>query len=1444
MTNASSTRTLTFNPTTYNLVNGLNQDLVYNQKVFFDGIPQELNGIITVYDIPNDGIENAGPQQYLNILINPNLAQGTPSNTPNAPYGLTDLIGSVYLYDVFKDDGNGNLVYDSSQGNTNPDAFPFLKQNYPELPLGYIALQGSGPNKLFGQETANITQTTDPDGVIHITNVGTIDITGGEGIFQGATGVLEYIENGISGLPYTGKITIEGNINLSDIGNLKSAYIIGQDNFDSWSQGFDADGYLKVLPHPDQKVAYKDPFLLWQQDNQNYKNGDFVYEGANGEYYSSWGPREVLELTLNVDELQQLVIDGFGILEQGDHFIDWLDKATPYDILRAYNGKIPGPMLITEPGDTIKITLNNNLDQVINLHTHGLHVSPVGNGDNVLISVPSGGTWETEIKIPEDHFIGPDWYHPHLHGETNVHVASGLGGYLLINPPYDLPDLEKFDPVTSPSFFMAIQSFGIQQQYRGGSPNDPLNQSSDPNILLPAGTPLDVKVENQKNVYSLSESPFLGYNGKPELYNPLLPLGSPPPNLLNSYGQGALAEPTENVIHTVNGQYNPTIDTTTGAWNLFSFGNFTVNSFYVIQLLKEETDGSLTPQDMLLTAIDGDAAGVVEGIRRELTVSPVLNPGSRISLQNWFEEPGKYYFLANATEEVLGENAPAITQNKGFSDGHLIWGSQVLATIEVTGNSIPTGAFPEAYDVLIKQSDEINALVDNALNNGVTQERTFVWSANVGGALSENRFPTDTDVTTFEGTYRINGEYFATQGGGMPPLTMPMLGSTEIWNVQNTSGLDDEKFKELGINAPLLEWHPFHIHQNDFVVLEINGIPVEQIQNNYLARVLSDTIALPPSYAPGSVTPENPYGTPQLNGTPSEVKILMEFADYPGAYVNHCHILFHEDAGMMAVVKVILNTEKTWLGLSNEVGSTVTLLKASNTNQNLILNAYDASNGVEVAIADVNYKNNLGLGNTNVTDNVTDIVTIQKQLTSLDQRFTIKVFDGKSTFDKLEQGNTLLQGNDSSLLLAQITPFVNTAPTLQQQTAIATGDIDGDGFADIVTVIGGGVTPLIEVYSGKNYQFMASIAPFHHENFKGNINVAVGDVNGDNFYDILVSQGEGGRGLVEAYDGKILEGLIRSGISDLTAKDVAHETAFLHSDFQPYGDFSGEVKITSGYALQTPQTPNGSPSQTSAANITTLAVGDLPQVQQRVKIHTLISGHGSHSSSTVAASTSESEHNHDTSMEVGTTSVLPDTIKLSSEFTPNANLNDLDGTFADIKGVRGQGVIFAKDTQGNQQLIQLQEDNIPQSTVVEASSVAVLFNTPLYRFQNQDIPTTYLYAGEQEAENIRQNFPNFQEEGFAFNGSETPTDQLISLYRFQNMNVIGTYLYVGEQERQSVLQNYPNFKEEGLAFYAFGVGSNQGQDIYRFQNTDVPGTYLFLGENELPRILAINPNFW
>jgi len=473
----------------------------------------------------------------------------------------------------------------------------------------------------------------------------------------------------------------------------------------------------------------------------------------------------------------------------------------------------------------------------------------------------------------------------------------------------------------------------------------------------------------------------------------------------------------------------------------------------------------------------------------------------------------------------------------------------------------------------------------------------------------------------------------------------------------------------------LLEWHPFHIHQNDFVVLEINGIKVENIEENYLARTLADTVALPPTYAPGSVTPANPYGTPQYNGTPSEVKILMEFQDYPGTYVNHCHILFHEDAGMMAAVRVVLNTDSTWLGISQDKAGPLTLFLASDSTKVVQLNPYGNGfgGGIQVAIADINYKVQTDANNSNVTDNITDVATIQKKLTGNGEAFTVKVFDGQSL-----KGKTIIGSNDSALLLTQFRPFQDLTFNTQQQSAIATGDLDGDGFADIVVGIGGGLAPRIEIYSGKDYRLMAKLNPFHHGSFRGSINLAVGDVNGDNYHDIIVGQGDGGRGLVEAYSGILLTAVIDSGqINNLTGNDVAHDTALFSQEFQPYGtDYTGEVKVTSGYILSRPEIPNGQPIQTSHANITTLAIGDVPQGKESIQVWTYLGGGHGHSSS--------SSHS--------TTTVEPE-FRLDKSITPAKKIVNIFGTFADIPGgQRGEPVLFAQTESGETELIHLTSD--------------------------------------------------------------------------------------------------------------------------------------------------------
>ena len=105
--------------------------------------------------------------------------------------------------------------------------------------------------------------------------------------------------------------------------------------------------------------------------------------------------------------------------------------------------------------------------------------------------------------------------------------------------------------------------------------------------------------------------------------------------------------------------------------------------------------------------------------------------------------------------------------------------------------------------------------------------------------------------------FYINGQKFEMDSG--PMLTVD-IGSLQHWRVNN----------------PTREVHPFHIHQVHFLVYALNDKPVSD-------PVWLDTVNVP-------------YG--------GSVDLVMDFTDpiIRGMSLFHCHLLNHEDKGMMAKI--------------------------------------------------------------------------------------------------------------------------------------------------------------------------------------------------------------------------------------------------------------------------------------------------------------------------------------------------------------------------------------------------------------------------------------------------------------------------------------------------------------------------------------------------------------
>lgn len=100
--------------------------------------------------------------------------------------------------------------------------------------------------------------------------------------------------------------------------------------------------------------------------------------------------------------------------------------------LMTYNGVSPAPTWLVRPGDTITVNFSNKLGESTNLHTHGLHISPAGDSDNVFVDIPDGGTHQYVYQLGTDHPTGISWYHPHMHGMSANQVFAGLYGAIIV----------------------------------------------------------------------------------------------------------------------------------------------------------------------------------------------------------------------------------------------------------------------------------------------------------------------------------------------------------------------------------------------------------------------------------------------------------------------------------------------------------------------------------------------------------------------------------------------------------------------------------------------------------------------------------------------------------------------------------------------------------------------------------------------------------------------------------------------------------------------------------------------------------------------------------------------------------------------------------------------------------------------------------------------------
>ncbi|MDA1016247.1 MAG: multicopper oxidase domain-containing protein [Planctomycetota bacterium] len=620
---------------------------------------------------------------------------------------------------------------------------------------------------------------------------------------------------------------------------------------------------------------------------------------------------------------------------------------------RIYENMVPGPTLRMLPGDKVRVLLINKLIdprkdppdgdanfQLTNLHTHGWHVDPksvtqlvdgkpygfpgkkipkiVLAHDDILLTVLPPG-WKDdhgghaghkvdlkhpsvvqdmlqyEYDIPGYHAPGTHWYHAHRHGSVSKQTENGMAGALIIEEP---PGHEIVKGIQEK--IMIIQDIT--------------------NILVKeAGT-------GQETLIDTSNEP--GTKAK--------------------VGE----KPLRKVFTTINGVFQPTIRMSPGEiqrWRVINAGS---NTRAFSEIFVRPGQGN-TGKNLQFYLIARD--GITLSQMQPVTVgsSVFLGPGNRADFLIQapvpaMKEIGKFQ---NELNFDVGANlAPGIQLGtNGYNNAQMASVPQNRSPLPLfsndklkVGQSPPIARYrPVSYTkrTVTKKKPNGGETTQTTFQYKVPriQSETILGHVQVSGVpLTHQKLPpvgkslpgrppgadylrdiADKDVTNTR-TVVFDVAWVKTDDKKNVIKPFQYLEGDVSGLATRRLTIDSKEFGEpnSAIDVPAgtaEEWtvinnsdqsHPFHIHVNPFQIVEIkqwmhpNNDPTKKgkLATPKWAPIPGtwmDTITLPPR---GYARFRSRFA--------DKVKTKNKTYDFTGSFVLHCHILNHEDGGMMVVVNV------------------------------------------------------------------------------------------------------------------------------------------------------------------------------------------------------------------------------------------------------------------------------------------------------------------------------------------------------------------------------------------------------------------------------------------------------------------------------------------------------------------------------------------------------------
>ena len=577
--------------------------------------------------------------------------------------------------------------------------------------------------------------------------------------------------------------------------------------------------------------------------------------------------------------------------------------------LGANNQQFYRPFVVqAEPGSSLRFDLVNQLDtgslaeNDTNLHTHGLIVPPrpcTQVGDYIFVAGQPGTTVSYRIDIPETlpgnmfssmltpltYPSGLYWFHGHIHEYTSDEVAAGQTAFLYIG---NLLALLQSLPNPPPT---ATRLASTDTLYLG---------LRDIQLAVPTGATPDKAALGQPARWlagaNFQSKACLSYG------NPFVAAGGfSGPAYCGHHGaslDGQSSAQQDTVwLFTVNGQADPTITMSPGHDGNWRIVNMSANATYLLEL---DDDATGQPQPMTAWAYDGIIAGSNTPGSSDLHVGVpearfLLTPGNRVEL-----------FVPNTG----GANGRQLTLrtiglNTGPSGDQ--WPRIDLAHVTMPPGPAANPALVNPLDITVPMAAPDLVPNPRSATNGNVPAKCAILPAGQAvhrlitfengpspgeytlGSQVVDRFEAPVDPVDTIPSQPFN------MASMLAPDALPHIcaksGEQEVWEILNASG----------------EMHNFHIHQGKFRLTRPgdSGAPfglvsyqdptgqfasfipeLQSTSGNTVVDIWRDTIALPP-YG-GRVFVTIPFYSPAQVGN----------------FVYHCHILGHEEGGMMSVVQV------------------------------------------------------------------------------------------------------------------------------------------------------------------------------------------------------------------------------------------------------------------------------------------------------------------------------------------------------------------------------------------------------------------------------------------------------------------------------------------------------------------------------------------------------------